>query len=183
VANTGSFRRFQEAAEKKKKKVVRLEQILQQSAVIMCQMILQPPPQGPLIHFINNGMGRSAVEGSIAKSMGMLAGMPDWLVLWRSIAFFIEWKKPGRAGRSDELNPAQKKIQPIIRQLGFPVFTIDSLVKMTEVFAEFDIPMRDFEIRQGLLILKPDPRYQGVGVKGLPIYDALMAEKMSEKLR
>lgn len=175
MANTGSFRRFQEAAEKKKKKVVRLEQILQQSAIIMCEMILQPPPQGPLIHFINNGMGRSPAEAGIAKSMGMKAGMPDWLVLWRAgMAFFIEWKKPGKGGK---LNEAQEKRQPQIRQLGFPVFTIDSLGKMTDVFREFDIPMRDFEIRQGLLILKPDPRYQGVGVKGLPIYDALLAER------
>lgn len=47
-------------------------------------------------HTPNQGAGRSAQQGKTLKDMGVLAGIPDWLLLCHGRLYGLELKLPGQ---------------------------------------------------------------------------------------
>lgn len=63
----------------------------------------------------------SALEGSWLKQMGLVAGIPDYFMLWGAL-HAIEFKKPGGG-----LSAAQRALHPQLIAAGARVVTCDSL--------------------------------------------------------
>lgn len=68
-----------------------------------------------------NGGTRNAFEGKRLKQSGVLAGIPDWCMLWGRL-HCIEFKKPG-----GPLSAAQIELHPQLIAAGAWVVTVDSL--------------------------------------------------------
>jgi hypothetical protein len=83
---------------------------------------IQPAKRPGVIGFhVPNGGTRSAIEGARLKQSGVLAGVPDWCMLWGRL-HCIEFKRPGGA-----LSPAQIALHPQLIAAGAWVVTVDSL--------------------------------------------------------
>lgn len=83
---------------------------------------IQPAKLPGVIGFhVPNGGTRSAIEGKRLKQSGVLAGVPDWLMLWGRL-FCIEFKKPGGV-----LSAAQIALHPMFVAAGAWVVTVDSV--------------------------------------------------------
>lgn len=89
------------------------------------------------VHLYNNP--RSAAAGAAAKRMGMLAGVPDLMII-RPLGriVFIEVKKEG--GR---LNPAQIAFRLYCRQWGVPHAVCRSIDDVREFLAEIGIETKE----------------------------------------
>ena len=71
-----------------------------------------------IIFSVPNGGSRNELEGAKLKRTGLLAGIPDLIVLFPDkTIIFIEMKR--RVG--GKLTPSQKKIFPIIELFGFTI--------------------------------------------------------------
>jgi hypothetical protein len=68
-----------------------------------------------------NGGARDGAEAKRFKEMGVLAGVPDYLILWGAL-FCIEFKKPG--GR---LSGSQIELHPRLTAAGATIATVDNL--------------------------------------------------------
>jgi len=68
-----------------------------------------------------NGGARSGLEAKRFKEMGVLAGIPDYFMLWGTL-YALEFKKPG--GR---LSGAQIEMHPRLLAAGAIVHTVDNL--------------------------------------------------------
>lgn len=68
-----------------------------------------------------NGGSRNAFEGKRLKQAGVLAGIPDWWMLFGRL-YGIEFKKPGGG-----LSPAQVALHPQLIAAGAWVVTVDNL--------------------------------------------------------
>lgn len=53
-------------------------------------------------HTPNQGAGRSAQQGKTLKDMGVLAGIPDWLLLRHGKLYGLELKLPGKKTSKDQ---------------------------------------------------------------------------------
>lgn len=83
---------------------------------------IEPAKRLGVIGFhVPNGGTRSAIEGKRLKQSGVLAGVPDFLLLWGRL-HCIEFKKPGGV-----LSPAQTALHPALIAAGAWVVTVDSL--------------------------------------------------------
>lgn len=71
-----------------------------------------------LIFAVPNGGNRNMIEAARLKKEGVLAGIPDLVVISKNKVFFIEMKN--EAGR---LSATQKTIHEKINRLGFAVYT------------------------------------------------------------
>lgn len=72
-------------------------------------------------HTPNGGERRDGFEGKRLKELGVLAGIPDWYMLWGRL-YAIEFKRPG-----GELSPAQRDLHPHLIAAGAWIFTTDDL--------------------------------------------------------
>lgn len=70
---------------------------------------------------VPNGGNRNAFEGKRLKQSGVLAGIPDWCMLWGRL-HCLEFKKPGGV-----LSPVQIALHPQLIAAGAWVVTVDSL--------------------------------------------------------
>jgi VRR-NUC domain-containing protein len=74
------------------------------------------------ITHIPNGGWRSPVEAGIFKSLGVVAGAPDLLIVSDARPLFIECKAPGR-----KLSPVQIECHEALRRAGGVVETVDDI--------------------------------------------------------
>lgn len=121
---------------------------------------------------VPNGGGRSKAEAGILKAMGVLAGMPDLLVMGPSIpllhwtfgndptdlvhepivfpqVFAIEFKAPpkrlpsGRLSKATpSLSPAQRLRQADLGACGVPYLVIDDMAEMVQALRALGVPLR-----------------------------------------
>lgn len=73
-----------------------------------------------ILFAIPNGGKRGLIEASIMKAEGVLAGVPDLLLLYPSNGYnglFIEMKT-----EKGDTNPNQRKMIPLIQEAGYQVF-------------------------------------------------------------
>jgi hypothetical protein len=82
-----------------------------------------------------NGGSRHGAEAKRLKEMGVLAGIPDYFMLWGRL-YGLEFKEPGGEGR---LSDAQLALHPQLTAAGAIVETVDNLAAAKE-----------FAIRHGL---------------------------------
>lgn len=100
-------------------------------AILRWLRLVLPPDAVPF--HIGNGEARDARDGVKLKEMGVLAGVPDLLILCAGRAIFIEVKAPPDIGKKGApLAPrkpsrAQKETIAAIIGAGFPVAVVDSI--------------------------------------------------------
>lgn len=58
-------------------------------------------------------------------------GVPDRIVLYRGLSYFVETKKPG-----EDLKPLQKIVRKQFNKLGFEVYKIDTVDQVTKFVRE-----------------------------------------------
>lgn len=112
----------------------RPEQVLQRACV---EFLRQCAPDGLVYTAINPVPAKSKAVAGISKAMGMQAGIPDLLMVWKGRAIFIEFKAPG--GR---LSPAQIDCQAGLMLAGALVHTVKSLDEFADFLATAGIPIR-----------------------------------------
>lgn len=80
-----------------------------------------PQTRGLLFH-VPNGGSRNAVEGMQLKASGVVAGIPDLILLWQGKAYGFEVKTP-----SGQLSQAQVYIHHTWVKNGVPVQVVRSI--------------------------------------------------------
>ncbi len=146
----------------------RPEENLHRAAVAHLRASLPSPW---IVFHIPNGGGRSKAEAGILKAMGVLAGMPDLLIIGplpiagyeglensifadfaevnapRLIA--IEFKAPpkrlkagGTSKAAPRLSPAQRARQIDLGECGVPFLVIDDLAEMIRALKALGVPLR-----------------------------------------
>jgi len=81
--------------------------------------------------------GGGKARGAQLKRMGMLAGVPDWLVIWQGKSLFFELKAPG--GR---LSAQQIETHALLRCAGAFVTTVYRLEAVEGALRGFGVPLR-----------------------------------------
>lgn len=81
----------------------REEIALQKQCVSYLNAAVPPPPVGPFWTAINPVPGSSARQGQLAKDMGLIAGVPDFLFFNQDRIYGIELKtSKGRPSKAQE---------------------------------------------------------------------------------
>ncbi len=112
----------------------RPEQAIQRSCV---DFLRQCAPHGLAWTAINPVPAKSKAVAGISKAMGMQAGIPDLLMVWKGRAIFVEFKAPG--GR---LSPAQRDCQAGLMLAGALVHTVKSLDEFADFLQVLGIPIQ-----------------------------------------
>ena len=107
-------------------------------------------PQAWLCWHTPNGGGRSKVEASVFKAMGVLAGMPDLFLLGPGATMVaIEFKAPpvrlrsgGPSRAKPRLSPAQRARQSDLEACGVPYLVVDDLAEMIRALKALGVPLR-----------------------------------------
>lgn len=95
---------------------------------------LLPDHMRPIVAAVPNGGQRDAREAANLKTQGVLAGMPDLIILFPGgIQVFVEMKAPDE-GR---LSLAQKNLHPHIVSLGHTVLVAYSAEEALALLREF----------------------------------------------
>lgn len=115
----------------------RPEQDLQRTVVAFLRRFMPEPPEGAFWFHVPNGGGRSKIEGAIFKAMGVKAGVPDLIFIWRGRTIAIELKGPD--GR---LTAIQKEVQSALTLAGAVVHEARSLEAVVEFLKVVGIPIR-----------------------------------------
>lgn len=71
---------------------------------------------------VPNGGSRNAVEGMQLKASGVVAGIPDCILIQKGLAYGFEFKTTTGA-----LSQAQEKVHQVWQQDGTPVYVIRSV--------------------------------------------------------
>jgi hypothetical protein len=80
-----------------------------------------PSTRGLFFH-VPNGGSRNAIEGMQLKASGVVAGIPDMILIHHGCAYGFEIKTP-----SGSVSSVQSKIHKIWAQDGTPVYIVRSL--------------------------------------------------------
>jgi hypothetical protein len=82
---------------------------------------------------VPNGGYRGAIEAAIFKSLGVIAGVPDLLLIFKGKTYGLELK----ATKSGRLSPAQIRTHELMREAGAIVTTatgIDDALQQLELW-------------------------------------------------
>ena len=109
------YKSFKEVHDKKVRKKPSYEEDDLQISMVKSFESLYPKLKNQLVH-VPNGGARSKREGARFKRMGVRAGFPDLIFLYKK-ASFIEIKTPNGT-HSDK----QKEYQAMLLELGFDVY-------------------------------------------------------------
>ena len=81
---------------------------------------------------VPNGGKRSRREGAIFKAIGVVAGVPDLIILWRGVQIAIELKA-GKGSSTEE----QKDMQERLKAIGWHVAECRSLQEFQDILSQF----------------------------------------------
>lgn len=84
---------------------------------------------------INPIPGSNAHLGKIAKDMGLLAGVPDWLLIWEVTPFFIEFK--ATKGHPDK---NQRQLHAVLAEQMVKVWIVRSLDELKAALKAHGVP-------------------------------------------
>lgn len=79
------------------------------------------PATRRLFFHVPNGGSRNAVEGMQLKASGVVAGIPDCILIHRGLAYGFEMKT-----QSGKVSPEQQKVHKVWQEDGTPVYIIRS---------------------------------------------------------
>ena len=94
------------------------------------------PKDAVPFHCPNGGL-RSKKEAAILKAMGVLAGIPDIIILWNRRAFCLELKS-----KDGTLQIEQRDVHARLHDTGVPVETVRTMEEIRDRLEEFGIPLR-----------------------------------------
>ncbi len=80
------------------------------------------PSTRRLFFHVPNGGSRNAVEGMQLKASGVVAGIPDCILIQRGLAYGFEFKT-----NNGTVSPAQEKVHKAWLEDGTPVYIIRSV--------------------------------------------------------
>lgn len=126
----------------------RPEDDLQRSIVQICE-IVWPRYKGRVLWFhVPNGGARSKTEAAIFKGLGVIAGVPDLVMIWPGFG----WSAPDdpnenevllvelKAGRG-RLNTNQRRIKSQCeKRVGVPYEVVRSVDEFIEICQAYDLP-------------------------------------------
>lgn len=121
----------------------RPEDDLQRSIVNVCE-IVWPRYKGRVLWFhVPNGGARSKTEAAIFKGLGVVAGVPDLVLIWQGdydpdnqSLLLVELK----AGRG-RLNTNQRRIKAQCEErVGVPYEVVQSVDEFVEICQAYDLP-------------------------------------------
>lgn len=112
----------------------RAEQTLQRDCI---DFLRQCAPDGLAWTAINPVPAKSKAVAGISKAMGMRAGIPDLLVVWKGRAIFVEFKAAGGS-----LSPAQRDCHAGLMLAGALVHTVKSLDEFIDFIITVGVPIR-----------------------------------------
>lgn len=102
--------------------MIKNEDQLQSALFLRCHNLL--PQTRKLLFHVPNGGYRNKIEASKFKSMGLIAGVPDLLLIWGGRLHGIELKF-----ERGVLSPAQKELHSVWRAQGIEVVVFNDLDK------------------------------------------------------
>lgn len=112
---------------------MKAEDALQKSIIAYLELVL---PNGAWFsHFPAGGGGK--VRGARLKSLGLKAGVPDILILWRSSLYCLEIKTPGKYA-----SKVQKATHLLLREAGARVGVVRGLDDVRDRLSRWDIPSK-----------------------------------------
>jgi hypothetical protein len=112
----------------------RPEQAVQGNIVRHLPFIL---PRDAFMFAVPNGGARVGKEGAIFQRQGVVAGVPDLIVLWAGRAFGLEVK-----AEKGTLSAKQVAAHAAMRRAGAPVAVVRSLPDAIAFFREQQVPLR-----------------------------------------
>lgn len=124
----------------------RPEEALQRALVAHLRARL---PKPWIAFHVPNGGGRSKAEAGVLKAMGVLAGVPDLIVIGPAKVIAIELKAPprplkrgGLSKAAPRLTPAQRALQADLGACGVPVLVVDNLDAALSALQALGVPLR-----------------------------------------
>lgn len=112
-----------------------VEQAFQIALIRDLRRIL-PSPECFITHF-PAGENTNLMRGMYLKSMGLVAGFPDLLIIYRGIAFGLEIKAP-----KGKVTETQRDTHAALGRAGMDVRVVRSLDEAMAALAAFGIPTR-----------------------------------------
>ncbi len=100
--------------------MIKNEDQLQTALFLKCHNLL--PQTRKLLFHVPNGGYRNKIEGAKFKSMGVIAGVPDLLLIWGGSVYGIELKF-----EKGTTSPAQKELHIIWESQGIQVKVFNDL--------------------------------------------------------
>lgn len=135
-------RPIRRAAPKKPRRRItqRPEEALQRACAEFLTLAMPPPPAGAVWWHTPNQRGtRSRVEAQILKALGVKAGIPDLLFLWRGRLHCVELKAP-KGGRP---SPAQIEMHEQLTLAGAVVLEdCRSVEQLTAWLGGLGVPLK-----------------------------------------
>ncbi len=113
------------------------EDALQRSMVDWLNACVPQPPEGPWWTAVNPAPNKSKATAGRSKAMGMKAGTPDLVFVWKGRFVAIEVKLPGKS-----LSKVQKEVHELIGLAGGVRHTVHSLVELEMFLQVIGVPMR-----------------------------------------
>lgn len=110
------------------------EDDLQRTVVRFLRVSL--PPDACVFHVPNGGL-RSKKEAGRMQGLGVLAGVPDLLILWRGRALFVELK-----AKRGVLSAQQRTMHQLLVYCGCEVLVARSLDAVADWLRSFQMPLR-----------------------------------------
>lgn len=103
---------------------------IQLQALIFQFMWNNYPSTRRLFFHVPNGGSRNSVEGMQLKASGVVAGIPDMVLIHRGKAYGFELKTP-----SGKVSPVQEKVHQAWATDGTPVYIVRSLEEFQSIIS------------------------------------------------
>lgn len=113
------------------------EEAIHRAIVEWLRVAVPEPPEGPAWFHPPNGGGRSKAEAGIFKALGVKAGVPDLVFVWRKRVMGVEIKPPGRS-----LSSAQKERHDEWRLAGALLHTVHGIDELRQFLWVAGVPVR-----------------------------------------
>src|SRR6516225_2065924 len=91
---------------------------------------------------VPNGGYRGAIEAAIFKSLGVIAGVPDLLLIFSGQTYGLELK----AAKGGRLSPAQIRTQAQMRQAGAVVATVTGIDEALQQLESWGLLKRNLSV-------------------------------------
>ena len=103
-------------------------------------------PESAFLFHVPNGGSRHKIEAARMKPMGVVAGVPDLMLIYGGRVFGIEVKspkrKPKRAELETMLSKKQREAQASLDRAGCLCVTVTSLIEVTDFLMKCGVPLQ-----------------------------------------
>jgi len=126
-----------------RRKVDRGEQRVHIACVDYLRRCVPAPPEGPYWFHPYNGGWRTKREAALGRALGVRAGVPDLVLIWRGHAIGAEFKRPKGAGsRAGRLSREQREAHAELVLAGAVCGEVRSLADFVSLLEMLGVPVR-----------------------------------------